>query len=289
MLILANTADALTVQLQTVPTAAVSVYAAFREVTDGTASTYAPRSSALTVAGTALTTLLAGPSAGLVRVVDSVLIHNPSGNAAITITVSADVGGVVAILAQAVLGPEERLAYENGAGWQAYTNTGAVKTTQNVGSVPQASGISVVTTTATTVITNAAANVLQDITGLVIPLAANQRTFFRATILYASAATTTGARFTLRIPGGAAPSLLGYNSSVPQSTTAFTFGLGSGAVQLPTTTTNSSAVTGASNLAVVEGIVQVPTADTLQFQGASEVANSAITTQIGSHVLFYAV
>lgn len=139
------------------------------------------------------------------------------------------------------------------------------------------------TITSSVVNSNAVANTLQLITGLEFAVVSGTRYRFRAVIPYSSASASTGARFTIN---GPAVSQLNYRAEVPSSATASTFNFAS-TYRQPAASSTGSATTG--NIAVVEGIIVPSASGTVQFEFASEIANSAITVLPGAHVIYEAL
>jgi hypothetical protein len=126
---------------------------------------------------------------------------------------------------------------------------------------------------------NATANTIQDVTGLSFPVTAGELYWFRFTIQYTAAATTTGSRWSIN--GPAAPTELRYKSEYALTTTSNTVNEGVSAYDSPAASNASSAAT-ASNVAVVEGFVRPSANGTVVARFASEIANSAIVAKAGS-------
>ena len=125
---------------------------------------------------------------------------------------------------------------------------------------------------------NATANTIANITGLSAAVQSGALYHFRFVIPYTSAATTTGARFSIN--GPASPTFLAYRSTYTLTGTTQTLNEGLTAYDLPAAA-NASSLT-AGNLAILEGILQ-PSADgTLIARFASEVSGSAITVKAGA-------
>lgn len=130
-----------------------------------------------------------------------------------------------------------------------------------------------VTTTETNA--NATANTLQDIPALAFPIVAGQQTWFRIVIEYTTAASTTGARFTLN-----GPTLTRLSAFLTQSVTPTT-------QRFETQTAYNSGVpttdsTGTVNLAVLEGVIVCSASGTVTPRFSSEVASSGVSVRIGS-------
>lgn len=126
---------------------------------------------------------------------------------------------------------------------------------------------------------NAVANTIADIIGLAFPVTAGETYWFRASILFAAAALTTGGR--VSINGPAAPTLLAYRSVWPLTGGTEALKAGLSAYDQPAAAAASSATT-AANLALIEGFIRPSVNGVLQARFASEVAGSAITIKKGS-------
>jgi hypothetical protein len=118
---------------------------------------------------------------------------------------------------------------------------------------------------------------LADVTGLSFNVVAGTTYKFYALVAYASAATTTGSRWTIN---GPTTSLLAYSSSYSLTATSNTFNTAT-AYSIPAAANASSATT-TGNVAVIEGMITPSANGTVQVRFASEVAGSAITAKAGS-------
>ena len=129
---------------------------------------------------------------------------------------------------------------------------------------------------------NAVANTLADITGLTHAVVSGTSYYFKAVILYTSAATTTGARFTVNGPTMTA---VGYRSEYTLTSTTTTLNSHLNALQLPAASNATALLLG--NVAYLEGMFTPSANGTFAIQFASEVANSAITAKAGSFLHIY--
>jgi len=116
-----------------------------------------------------------------------------------------------------------------------------------------------------------------DITGMTFAVTSGETYHFDAVIVYTSAATATGSKWSVN--GPATPTLLAYRTESPTTTTtsridyADTYDTGGPSTQSP----------GITNLiAKIEGIVKVSASGTFAMRFGSEVASSAITAKAGS-------
>lgn len=119
---------------------------------------------------------------------------------------------------------------------------------------------------------NAVANTIADVTGLSFPVLANNTYYFKFRIIYTSAATTTGSRWSIN---GGATTFMNYESRYTLTATSITNNQGLSAYNSPSGVSASSL--SANNIAIIEGIIR-PSADgTVIARFASEISNSAIT------------
>lgn len=124
---------------------------------------------------------------------------------------------------------------------------------------------------------NASANTIADVTGLSFAVLNGSKYWFRATIFYTAAATTTGSRWSINGPTTTA---LAYRSRYTITATTETTNAGLSAYDSPAAA-NSDSLT-AGNIAIIEGFV-VPSANgTVTVRFASEVSSSAIVAKAGS-------
>lgn len=121
---------------------------------------------------------------------------------------------------------------------------------------------------------NVVANTIADVTGLSFPVSNGKRYGFRFQIVYTSAATTTGSRWSINGP----TANVHYRSEYSLTATSRTFNEGRTTYDSPAASNATSATTG-SNMAVIEGTI-APTADgTVIARFASEVTSSAIVAK----------
>lgn len=276
MLILSST-DVLQVYLSgSVTTNQLRCIASYREIDT---STYSPSNAAVLTNNATPVTLVGSPASGYKRVIDYISIHN-TDTTANTVTIVLDVSSTDYILAVVTLGTNERLEYVEGAGFRVLTVDGSLKNSLNQGVNSPISGYQRVTLGSDVVNNNGTANTIANITGLQIALTSGQRMWFKFVIRYLSAATGTGARFSINGPTN---DELQYRSDYSLTTTSRTFNDGLTAYDLPAASNATSAAT-TGNLAVVEGIVRPTANGNLIARFASEVSSSAITAKAGSFV-----
>lgn len=281
MLVLAQTTDAFEIVLTAAPVSQLPFYATYRDIT---AVAYTPGRNAGTTNGTTTVTLVGAPAASTQRVIDYINIYNPNV-ATSEVTIKLDLNGTEFIIHKIVLAQNERLEYQEGLGWTAYTSTGSMKTSLNQGASPVQSGWQQSVLASDVINNNATANSIADVTGLQFPVVANTRYEFEFLIRYTAAATTTGSRWSIN---GPANNELTYSSRYSLSTTGATFNEGSTSYDLPAASNTASAST-LGNIASISGIIR-PTVDgNVIARFASEIASSAITAKAGSRVNYKAL
>lgn len=119
---------------------------------------------------------------------------------------------------------------------------------------------------------NAVANTIADVTGLSFAVTANTTYQFRFVIVYSSAATTTGSRWSIN---GPATTHMGYTSQYTITATSITNNAALSGYNLPAASNASSLTT--NNRCIIEGEIRPSANGTVIARFASEVANSAVT------------
>lgn len=254
---------------------------------DWTSSSTTPGRTNTLITTATTTTVVSSPAASTYRTVKTLVIRNRSTTTAVNIAVVHSDGTNVPELIRVQLSPGDAACYDEHRGWvtrdQLYGRelnvSDDVATTPAVGDTR----ISVLDRD----ITNscATADQMQTITGLQFPVSAGGCTYyFRAVIMYTSAATTTGARFS--IFGESVQVTLMYKWEASLTTTTKTNGEGFTGYDSPSAANGSTAATGA-NIAIVEGFVVTTRQDSyIGARMGSEVAGSAITAKAGSFILW---
>lgn len=151
------------------------------------------------------------------------------------------------------------------------TNIKTINGTSLLGSGDIATGFSRVFLANDVINNNATANTLADVTGLSFDVSANTTYQFRFVIVYSSAATTTGSRWTIN---GPATTHMSYRSQYPTSATAVTINT-LAAYNSPSGANASSLTT--NNRCVIEGEIRPSASGTVIARFASEISSSAIT------------
>lgn len=129
---------------------------------------------------------------------------------------------------------------------------------------------------------NATANTLADVTGLSFPVVAGKY-WFKFSIVYDAAATTTGARFVVDGPTLTRLAMKVYiptSGATPTLTSVVSYNVPSAAL------TSSLA---ANNPVTMEGFIEVSASGSVIVRFASEIASSAITVIAGSYVEYFKV
>ena len=274
MLLLTGTSDAITVT--TSGATSVNVYAAFIDY-NGTTTTPGRRNTSIAAATT--TTVVLAPAASTSRNVKCLVVSNTNASTAQSIGVFLTDGTTNVEIASVTLAGGESLQYSEGNGFTVLDPNGRIKTTQDYSVVAAVNALNVVALTADVTNVNATANTMQDVTGLSFAVTLGQTFWFRASIAYTAAATTTGSRWA--ISGPASPTLLSYKSEYSLTTTTNTVNEGVAAYDLPAASNASSAAT-AANIAILEGIIRPSSSGTVIVRFASEIAASAIVAKAGS-------
>ena len=185
----------------------------------------------------------------------------------------------------ATIGSAGSVIYSNGT---QHTSTAVGTTGQYLqsgasGAPTWVTGETIVTLGSDVVNNNATANTIADVTGLSFAVTSGVTYRFRALIIYTSAATATGSRWSVN--GPAAPTLLGYTSHYNITTTTETTNCVA-TYDLPAAS-NASSPTTAGNIAQIEGIIKPSANGTVIIRFASEITGSAITAKAGSTLTWW--
>jgi len=130
---------------------------------------------------------------------------------------------------------------------------------------------------------NGSANTLADVTGLSFPVVAGTRYGFKVVVVYNSAATTTGSRWTLNGPEATDMSYRSQYNTTAAAITVNTLA----AYNLPSASNASSLTSG--NRCVIEGEILPSANGDVQVRFASEISASAITAIAGRSYLEYQI
>lgn len=229
-------------------------------------------------AGLTKTTLVEAAPAGSVRCIGSISVENTdTANATATISVMSE--GATYKLRTCTLAPGEKLEYASATGWRTLSTTGAVKQSINQGANPATSGLNRVVLANDVVNNNATSNTIADVTGLSFPVLANKLYYFKFTIFYDAAATTTGSRWAINGPSA---SYIAGKSKYGLTATSETVNYFN-AYNTPAAA-NATSVATTGNIAVIEGFITPSASGDVIARFASEVSASAITAKAGSIV-----
>jgi len=279
VILLASTSDL--VRVVTSTAADLDVHATWIDL-NGTTTT--PGRTNTPIATATTTTIVASPASSTYRTVKTITIRNRDTADAALLSVTHTDGTTAVELIGATLRPGDSLVYEEHLGWSRVVGPYGTVTANHdtVYTAPTAGVFYSVVLPADVANSNATANRLKDVYELGFPVTEGHRYWFRFTLLYTAALTTTGSRFTIQGPGS--PTALRYNLVQSLTTTTITTVEGSTAYDIPSASNASSAATG-GNVAIIEGFVDAPTCDGRVYaRFASEVLSSAITLKAGSCV-----
>lgn len=274
MLLLASTSDVLSVS--TSAATGVNVYASY---IDYNGSITTPGRRVTSIAAIATTTVVAAPAVSTTRNIKSLTISNTSVSTSQIVSVFTTDGVTTVEICNATIAAGDTLQYAEGNGFTVVDSLGRVKTTQDFSVVAAVNTMNLIALTADVTNNNAVANTIADITGMSFAVTAGQSYWFRASIAYTAAATTTGSRFSIN--GPVAPTFLAFKSEYSLTTTTNTVNEGLSAYDTPAASNATSAAT-AANTAIVEGVIRPSANGNVTLRFASEVAASAIVAKAGS-------
>jgi hypothetical protein len=279
MIILSETTDNLQVVLGgTVTTNQLKCFTSWR---DRTSTTFVAGRTVAVTNNTTDVNLAAAPASSTQRVIDYISVYNDDTVNA-TVTIKLDANGTEYILFKTTLATGEKIEYHEGQGFKVIANSGAVKQSINQGNNTIGTALTAVVLGSDVTNNNAVANTIADVTGLSFPVTAGNTYVFEFNILYTSAATTTGSRWSIN---GPTTTLLVYASEYSLAATTTTRNANLTAYNLPAGSNATSGNT-ASNQAKIWGIIRPSANGTVIARFASEVANSAIVAKAGS-VCYY--
>ena len=279
MLVLSQTTDKIQVVLASVVTTnQAQCIASWRDIT--ATPTYTGGRSLANTNSTTDVDLVTGPSASTQRIIDYLSVYN-NDTANITVTIKYDASGTEYIAIKVPLATGEQLEYENGKGWTVKTAGGLIKTLQSQSISTVVNDLNITILDTDVINNNAVANTIADVTGLSFPVITGELYWFRFDIVYDSAATTTGSRWSINGPGS--PTRLCYTSEYSLAATTSTRNANNISYDLPAASNANSSQT-AGNQAVITGIIQPSSDGNVIARFASEVSASAITAKAGSRV-----
>jgi hypothetical protein len=276
MLQLISTSDILRI----VTSAAVSthVQTSWIDKTGSSLGASGRQNTVITTAST--TTIVPAPGSSVDRAIKSIFIRNTHATNAQTVTLQMFDGTTSVDIASVNLTAGESLQYTDELGFLVLDFQMRVKQNSLAGASGAAvNSLQLVVLSTDVTNNNGTANTMQDITGFSFPVSAGETYYFKFTIQYTSAATTTGARFSIN--GPASPTALRFHSRYSLTATTETLNHGLSAYDTPAGANATPAATG-SNIAIIEGFITPSAAGTVIARFASEVASSAVIARAGS-------
>lgn len=255
----------------------IHVVAGFASYASGSVT---PGKQATAITSATTTTIVSAPGASAYRTVRFLSIRNVHATTANTVTLELFNGTTAYQVHKLTLAAGEALVYDEAAGWSYLSSLGLPMTSGSTGSRQAAvNALNLVVLASDVTNSNATANTIADVTGLSFSVTAAQTFFFRFSIDYTAAATTTGSRWSIN--GPASPTRLSYQSRYALTTTTETLNHGVTAYDTPAASNASSAAT-TGNRAIIEGFITPSANGTVIARFASEVASSAIVAKAGS-------
>lgn len=279
MLILTQTTDKIQVKLSgSVTSAQLQCYSSYR---DSTSSDITPGRTVTLTNNTTYVDIVPSPSASTSRSVEYLSVYN-SDTASATVTFSINDNGTLYEINVATLSAGQKAEYQAGVGFRALDELGGEESSLAYYDTPLTTTWDFDTLATDVTNNNASANTIQDITGLSFSVTSGKTYWFRFNILFTSASTANGHRFSIN---GPATSFLVYQSLFVSSATTASLNIsGITSYDLPATTTLTSPAAGGT--CWIEGIVTFSASGTLIGRFAAELANTAIVAKAGS-VVYY--
>lgn len=282
MILLVSTADE--IQLTASGSTDLDIHASYVDLSSGTET---PGRLNSNITSTTPTAIVASPASSTARTVKTIHIRNTHASS-ITVTITHDDNATPVEMVEVALAPGFALHYDEHEGWRTLDKRGRVCTSRRPGLVSSSgTDLGAVKLSADDANADATPNTLYTLPDLVVTIdeASVEVHWFRFVIMYTSAATATGSRWTITTAGVLAT--LCYRSDYSLTTTSRTTNEGVAAIELPAAC-NATSAAAAANVAIIEGFFVsdgsgVVTRD-LSACYASEVTVSAITAKAGSLV-----
>ena len=273
MILLSGASDVL--RVVTTSAATVDVVAGFADYATGAVT---PGNQKTAISSAATTTIVAAPGASIQRTIRFLSVRNRHATTASTATLEVFNGTTAYAVYQVTLAAGESLLYDEANGWQYVSAFGMPKVSQSQGSsAPAVQASNIVVLSSDVVNNNGVANTLQDVTGLSFPVVTGSTYWFEVFVDYTTAATTTGARWTL---DGPTATRLSYTSNYALTATSNTFN-NAVAYGIPAAS-NATSVNTTGNIAYIAGFITPSANGDVIVRFASEVAASAVTAKAGS-------
>lgn len=273
MLLLASTSDLLRV----VTSAAITtdVHASWIDVNG---STVTPGRTNTLISTATTTTVVGSPASSTFRTVKTLTIRNRHASTAQDVTVLHSDGTNIPELIKATLSAGDALHYDEHNGFTVRDLFGRIKRRSDTLFPAATPSFTTVVLGSDQTNNNAVANTIADVTGLSFAVTNGNRYWFRFLIQFATAATSTGSRWSIN---GPAFSQLIYKSEYSLTTSSRTINEGLSAYDTPAAS-NATSANSVANIAWIEGFI-TPSADgTVIARFASEVTASAVVAKAGS-------
>lgn len=224
------------------------------------------------------TTILASPASNTYRVVKTITLRNRHASTSCDVTVVHSDGTNIPELVKATLPAGYALHYDEHNGFT--LRDGQARIVERLDTLLAASSTTFNTVVLATDVTNnnVVLDTIADVTGLSFAVTSGNTYWFRFSIAYTSAATTTGSRWSIN---GPTTTTLIYRSEYSLGAASRTINEGLSTYDAPAASNATSAAT-ASNMASIEGIITPSASGTVIARFASEVAASAVVAKAGS-------
>lgn len=285
MILLTSTSDEL--RLVTSDASSIDVHASWAE---RAGSTVTPGRTDTLISTATTSTIVGSPGASNQSTVKTVSIRNRHATQACRVTVvHRQSGPTDAEMLSAMLPPGSSLCYDEHNKWRVMRAPFGFRSKRSELQITAPAVGTLYTHVLANDVANAnaTANRLKEVRELGFWVAEGTRVWFRYALMYTSAATTTGSRWTIYGPGS--PTALRYTSEYSLTTTTKTLNEGLAGYDLPAASNASSAATGA-NVATIMGWIDTPTCDGLVFpRFASEISASTVTLKAGSSLMWQRV
>lgn len=280
MILLTSTTDSL--RIVTSNSSTIDVHVTWTDLNNGTVT---PGRTNTLISAATTTTIVGSPSASTFRTIKQIIIRNRDATIASYVTViHRQTGSTDAEMIKSLISPGNSLCYEEHHRWRKMTGPFGYKSRSSefLPTASVAGQMYVHVLDKDTVNNNSIANRLIDVPDLGFWAVESCSYWFRFSLMYTAAATTTGSRWSIYGPGS--PTALRYVTEYSLTTTSKTSNEGILAYDNIAASNASSAAT-VANSAFVEGFIDTPTCSGRVFlRFASEVASSAITLLAGSTV-----
>jgi hypothetical protein len=274
MIILSNTTDSLQVVLASaITTNQLRCYVAYR---DTTATTITPNRTVTNTNSTTPVTLLSAPASLSQKIVDYLSIYNSdTANAVVTVYINSS--STTYKLTEIILGPGEKLEFQEGHGFRSLTSDGSLKVGDNQGVNAISKAINTVSISSN-VVTSVIA--YSNITGLQFPVTAGETYWFKFSLFFTMSTTTRGIVPSIN---GPTKTYLAYIRTIHVGAgIAFypskDYDAALGAPNVPTGTLTSAAT--------MEGIITVSASGNVIGRVATSIAGSSVTVRAGSLIYY---